>query len=199
MAKVKKYSDNNGSMASAWNNSGDKRYGFASKDKYGDRTRYGVGLDNMGSPYRGYAEREINTPLGSLDYGYDGDTVFAGVTPNVYGGRYSNPVSNESGRYLNVGNTQYGTSVSPAGGAGVYVDRNGRNLVNGGLLDFDDGTYGVGGGVAFPATTNSYNEVNTPLGLLAYGQNANTGEAYGSITPNNQYYLQALANLLMGR
>ena len=170
------------------------RKGFVSKEKRDGRTRYGVGIDNVGSPSRGAMDREINTPLGTIDYGYDGDTVYGGVTPNVSAGRYSNGA--ESGRYLNVGNTQFGTSVSPAGGAGVYVDRNGRNLVNGGLLDFDEGTYGVGGGIAYPARTNNYNEINTPLGLLAYGQNANTGEAYANFTPENQYYIQALANLL---
>ena len=197
MAKVKKYSGNGEKVTSVWNNSGDKRYGFASADRNADNTtRYGVGIDNMGSPYRGAMDREISTPLGTIDYGYDGDTVYGGVTPNVYSGSYSNPVSNESGRYVGAGNTQIGTTVSPYGDRGVYIDRNGRNLVNGGILGFDDGTLGVGGGVAWPAKTNNYNEVNTPLGLLAYGQNANTGEAYGSFTPQNQYYLQALANLL---
>ena len=200
MAKVKKYSGDGEKTTSVWNNKGDKRYGFASKDRNADNTtRYGVGIDNVGNPYRGAMDREINTPLGTIDYGYDGDTVYGGVTPNVYSGRYSNPVSNESGRYFGVGNTQVGTTVSPYGDRGVYVDRNGQPVASGGILGFDEGTLGVGGSVAFPAKTNAYNEVNTPLGLLAYGQNANTGQAYGSFTPQNQYYLQALANLLMGR
>ena len=91
---------------------------------------------------------------------------------------------------------QIGTSITPNGGAGLYLDHGGRNLVNGGLLDFNDGSFGIGGSVAFPVQANNYNEINTPLGLLAYGQNANTGQAYANITPNNQYYLQALASLL---
>lgn len=177
-----------------YDKSGNRR-GFVDKRKTDSgRTRYGVGIDNMGSPYRGVLDEEINTPLGTLDYGYDGDTVAAGFTPNISSGRYSNGA--ESGRYLNVGNSQVGTTVSPYGDRGLYLDRNGRSLASGGILGFDDGTMGVGGSVAFPARANNYNEINTPLGLLAYGQNANTGQAYANFTPENQYYIQALANLL---
>ena len=77
---VNKYSDGKESITSAWNKNGD-RLGFVAKDKRDGGTRYGIGIDNMGSPYRGVMDREINTPLGNLDYGYDGDTVYAGFTP----------------------------------------------------------------------------------------------------------------------
>ena len=58
------------------------RLGFLSRDRSAEGTRYGVGLDNVGDPYRGVYDGEKSTPLGTLDYGYDGDTVYAGVTPN---------------------------------------------------------------------------------------------------------------------
>ena len=58
------------------------RLGFLSRDRYADGTRYGIGIDNVGDPYRGVYDGEQSTPLGTLDYGYDGDTVYAGVTPN---------------------------------------------------------------------------------------------------------------------
>ena len=171
------------------------RLGFVSREERpNDQTRYGIGIDNMGSPYRGIYDGEINTPLGTVDYGYDGDTVYGGVTPNINGGRYSN--GEESGRYLNIGDVQLGTSVTPYGDRGVYLDRNGQSIANGGILGFDDGTLGVGGSVAYPAKSNYYNEIDTPLGLIAYGQNANTGQAYANFTPEQQYYIQALANLL---
>lgn len=61
---------------------GDNRLGFLMKDQRDDGMRYGVGIDNVGSPYRGISDNELNTLLGKLDYGYDGDTVAAGFTPN---------------------------------------------------------------------------------------------------------------------
>jgi len=88
MAKVKNYSGNGESIKSAWSNDGNKRYGFVSKDRQSDAqvpgrytTRYGAGIDNL--PLSGYNERSINTPLGTLDYGNDQDTAFAGFTPNL--------------------------------------------------------------------------------------------------------------------
>lgn len=60
--------------------SGGERMGFVDANN----GRYGFGIDKVGSPYRGVMEREINTPLGTIDYGYDGDTVGAGITPNYY-------------------------------------------------------------------------------------------------------------------
>ena len=71
-----------GSMATL--NRGNNRLGFVSNEMRPDGRRYGVGIDNIGSPYRGALDRELNTPVGNIDYGYDGDTVYAGITPNNY-------------------------------------------------------------------------------------------------------------------
>lgn len=61
---------------------GDNRLGFLMKDLRDNGMRYGVGIDNVGSPYRGVLDKDVSTPFGTLDYGYDGDTVAAGFTPN---------------------------------------------------------------------------------------------------------------------
>ena len=80
---VQRFSNDAGDLVKAYyNNSGD-RLGFAAKEGRDDGTRYGIGIDNMGSIYRGALDRELNTPLGIADYGYDGDTIYAGFTPNA--------------------------------------------------------------------------------------------------------------------
>lgn len=180
MAKLNKYKDGRESITSVWNDAGDKRYGFVSKDPaYSDpaKTRYGIGVDNMGSPYRGVSDNEINTPLGTLDYGYDGDTVYAGVTPNIYGGSYKD--DNAASIWGGIGDAQIrGSYFSPevTGGAPVY-----------GL--------GIHGGGEFPEGYEGYyNEINTPLGKLGYGT-SDTYPSFGaSLEPN--YYVQALLNAL---
>lgn len=185
MAKVKKYSDGRESTTSVWNNSGDKRYGFVSKDRaYNDnaKTRYGVGIDNVGSPYRGALDREINTPLGKIDYGYDGDTVYGGITPNIYGGTHSGD--------LPLGGTHSGFWA----GIGDYQLR-GNNF----NLPGETPSYSVG--LNFPDNTNIpnyYNEVNTPLGTVYGGTNDGNPNVNVGFQPNEKtnYYLQALANLL---
>jgi len=167
MAKVKKYSDDNVSMRSVWDDSGDKRYGFASKDKVGDRTRYGVGIDNMGNPYRGYYEKDVNTPLGTLDYGYDGDTVFGGITPNLSIQNYPGMAA------LMSGNNRLGfVNSMPNGGINVGIDN-----------------------VGSPYRGAYDGQINTPLGQVGYGYDGDT--SYANVSPN--YYMQALANLLMNR
>lgn len=84
--EVRRYRDNDERSVSAWNKNGE-RLGFASRERRPEGIRYGVGFDNMGDPYRGVLDRELNTPLGTLDYGYDGDTIAAGFTPsNPYAG-----------------------------------------------------------------------------------------------------------------
>lgn len=70
------------------------RLGFLSRDRYADGTRYGIGIDNVGDPYRGVYDGEKSTPLGTLDYGYDGDTVYAGVTPNEKTQAYISALAN---------------------------------------------------------------------------------------------------------
>lgn len=92
MAEVRKYRDGRESLTSVWDKNGNRR-GFVSKDIDPDdyaRSRYGVGIDEIGPYDRGYYENDINTPLGKFDYGYDGDTVFAGMTPNFYADRGPN-------------------------------------------------------------------------------------------------------------
>ena len=74
------------------------RLGFLSRDRRDDGTRYGIGIDNMGDPYRGIYDGETNTPIGTLDYGYDGDTVYAGVTPNDKAAAYISAFKNLLGR-----------------------------------------------------------------------------------------------------
>lgn len=44
---------------------------------------------------------------------------------------------------------------------------------------------------------NMQRSYNTPLGQVGFGTNDGNSNVYGTFAPNN-YYLQALANLLMG-
>jgi len=190
-----------------YDKNGDRR-GFVTKQRRDDGIRYGIGIDKMGDPYRGVLDRELNTPLGTIDYGYDGDTVAAGFTPkgtaNAYYdllnrlGSYNN--GDEKGVYANLtGSDQVGLSTSPYGDAGAYYDRNGRNMLSAGIRAITDGTKSIGGSVAAPVSKDYYNEINTPLGMIGYGADAQQGNVYGDFTPNNQYYIQALANLLSRR
>ena len=176
MAKVKKYSDSNGKMASVWNNSGDKRYGFVAKDRGLDnpqQTRYGAGIDNVGSPYRANHDYAINTPLGTVDFGNEGDTLYGGVTPAFYKGSYNGPDEQHAwagyndydvraGRYANSGNPMY------------YASLNLPDNVN---------------------IPDAYKAVNTPVGSFEFGTNDGNPGVYADYQPNN-YYIQALAKLL---
>lgn len=196
MAKVKKYSDDNVSMRSVWNDSGDKRYGFVSKDRVPDervssryQTRYGVGLDNSRSPYSGYYEKDINTPLGTLDYGYDGDTSFAGFTPNIT--RTSDYYTNGEGNPWHMDYTTLGANSDRSLNIGTW-----GNPAN-----------PVYGGVAFLGGDQNYipdfdKTFNTPLGNLQLARNTEEpNSVLADLYPNNQtaYYIQALANLLNRR
>ena len=194
MAQIKKSSSNFEKSAALYDNKGNRK-GVVSKRKSSDdpkKTRYGVAIDNMGSPYRGVSDNEISTPVGTLDYGYDGDTVYAGVTPNAYAGYENNP--NERGTYIGLNNTQAGTYATPNGNAGVYVDRNGRNLFDAGLWG-NEGSRSLGVSVPAPVNNNYYGEIDTPAGMIGYG--AADGSVFGDFTPNQ--YIQALINLLRRR
>lgn len=139
------------------------------------KTTYGVAVDNIGSPYRGASDNEINTPLGSIGYGYDGDTVYGNVTPAFY----ANAVGGDM----------------PTAWAG-YNDWQARAS----RYNTPQGTtYGVGlnmpDDVSIP---DFYRSFNTPLGQAnVYSNNGNPG-VFADFTPNAQtnYYLQALAKLL---
>jgi len=63
-------------------NMGGGRLGFVRRDETPSGYTYGVGIDNIGDPYRGVMDKEVRTPLGTLGYGYDGDTGYAEFSPN---------------------------------------------------------------------------------------------------------------------
>lgn len=138
------------------------------------RTTYGVGIDN-GNPYRGASDRSINTPLGRLDYGYDGDTNYAAVTPNIYAGRYSDP--------------QQATNWAGIGDWEVRANRwGGVNPEYSAALNMPEN-------VNIP---DAYRSFNTPVGTVEVGTNDGNPGVWGAIQPNNatNYYIQALAKLL---
>ena len=140
---TKSYSDKSGN-----------RKGFVSKENRNGRTRYGVGIDNMGSVYRGAMDREINTPLGTIDYGYDGDTVYGGVTPNL-------SIQNYPGMSaLMSGNNRLG-----------FVNRMDNGGLNVGIDNMGSPYRGAYDG-----------SINTPLGQVGYGYDGDT--SYANIQPN---------------
>ena len=77
----------------AWLRNGD-RLGFLGKDYSPDGVTYRAGIDNMGSIDRGYYDANINTPIGSVGYGYEGDTVYANLTPNDQANYYIQALAN---------------------------------------------------------------------------------------------------------
>ena len=165
------------------------RRGFVSKQPAYDnpaKTRYGIGIDNVRDPYGGVLDKEINTILGNLDYGYDGDTVYAGFTPNVYGG--VSPVSP-----LPFG----GDHATAWAGIGDYQLRGNR-------FTDDQGRTSYHAGLNFPDDTvipDVYKEFNTPFGqghVVTNDGNPNIGAGF---LPNDrtQAYVNALARLLSGR
>ena len=186
-AVVNKY--DNGSRKTTVVDSPNGRLGFLSQDQIPNdvvparyQTRYGIGIDNVGSPYRGVMDKEISTPLGVIDYGYDGDTVAAGFTPNTsrtvdyYTGGNGQPMhfdyttlgenSDAALRYGTEGNPNNPTYFAEAflGGDKNY------------LPDFD-------------------RTVNTPLGSLNIARNTEEpNSAYVDFQPND--YIQALLSLL---
>lgn len=197
-----KYKDDDwrGSTTAAYDRNGNRR-GFVARDKDAlGYTRYGVGIDEMGPYDRGYYEGQRNMPIGNLDYGYDGDTVFAGFTPNVYSGE------NEYAKWGGVG-------IPGGKRIGYYQNQDGKSFIHANLgdvvaragkkvnADGNDRYYGLLGlpnAVNLPDAERSF---NTPFGELnAYSQPVEVGDpGVGiSFTPNN-YYIQALANLLRGR
>ena len=164
------------------------RRGFVSKQPaYDDyaKTRYGVGIDNVGSPYRGISDNELNTLLGKLDYGYDGDTVYAGFTPNVYGG--VSPVTPLASG---------GDLATAWAGIGDYQLRGNR-------FTDEQGRSSYHAGLNFPDDTvipDFYKEFNTPFGqghVVTNDGNPNIGAGF---LPNEktQAYVQALSRALSG-
>lgn len=153
--------------------SGNRR-GFVDKRINRDdpaKTTYTVGIDNMGSPYRGVMDREINTPLGSIGYGYDGDTVYGNITPAMYanyvGGAEPTAWAGINDWQLRA--SRYNTPQGTTFGAGLNMPEN----VN--IPDYD-------------------RSFNTPLGQASVYTNDGNPGVFADFTPNN--YIQALANLL---
>jgi hypothetical protein len=174
-------------------NRGGDRLGFVTKDRVPDevvpdsrwKNRYGVGIDNTLPVDSGYYENNINTPLGDFDYGHDGDTAFAGFTPNLE--RTSDYYINGSGQpwSMDYSRVNLGDTLLQAGEYGAPTDAH-----------YFAGAFLPGDNQYIP---NYYNSFNTPLGQLELETNndvANYLEA--SFNPNDrtQYYIQALANLL---
>ena len=162
------------------------RRGFVSKraseDDYA-KTRYGIGVDNMGDPYRGVYDNELNTLLGKLDYGYDGDTAYAGFTPNIYGG-VSPTMPLPFG----------GDMASTWAGIGYYQLRGNR-------FTDDQGRTSYHAGLNFPDDTvipDVYKEFNTPFGqghVVTNDGNPNIGAGF---MPNEKTmaYINVLKSLL---
>ena len=172
------------STMAAWSNGGD-RLGFASRTAIPDEklpdmrwmTRYGAGIDNL--PLDGNRDNEVNTPLGTLDYGHEGDTAYAGFTPNL--------------EWTNQGN------------GNIYARSNfgDTTLQAGKWTDAQSGTPNYFAGAFLPGDEQyipDYNRnLNTPIGNLALETNfENPNYLEATLTPNErtQYYIQALANLL---
>jgi len=175
MAKAKDYSSKNESMKSVWNDKGDKRYGFVSRDRVQDPivadryyTRYGAGIDNL--PLSGYNERSVKTPLGTFDYGNDQDTAFAGFTPNFE--RTKSPDG-----FFNYGRVNLGDTMLQAGKQG---DR------------YFAGAFLPGDNQYIPTFDKQF---NTPFGSAEIETNyENPNYIDASFAPNQ--YIQALANIL---
>ena len=149
------------------------RLAFANKwtDKYG--SEYNIGTD-FGNLYRGVGEVGVTTPAGRFARGFEDDTDYLS---------YANkPGLNDIGfdAYYNSGYMDTPIDVS------AHYGRD------------DDGSNSLYAFAKAPVDQNYYNQMDTPLGFLAYGSNArddlNNGSVYASFTPND--YIQALTNLL---
>lgn len=186
---TKSYNGNGTSMRSL--RSGDNRLGFVAKDRVPDSalpdtrytTRYGAGVDNL--PLSGNSYNEINTLLGKLDYGHEGDTAYAGFTPNLertrdyYTGGDGQPWSMDYAR-SNIGDAilqagKYGNPANPSYFAGTFLPGNEQYI------------------------PDYYKALNTPLGNLELETNYDSPNTFdATLTPNDRtrYYIQALQNLL---
>lgn len=137
-------------MASIKNKKGE-RVAYANKSKEGNRTRYSVGHD-LGNANRTAMDREVNTPVGTFGYGYDGNTDYLSyVTPNmptISRDSYSTPNVNYRGAYLDNINGMY---------PGVYAQRVGNENRYGAEIQ------------GMPFAGNGWGEVNTPLGKVRGG------------------------------
>ena len=168
------------------------RQGFASKERREDSqvpgrytTRYGIGIDNVGSPYRGAMDREINTPLGTIDYGYDGDTVYGGVTPNLERTTDSWTGGNGQPMMADYYRSYLGDAILQAGRQGAQSNP-----------DYFAGAFLPGDTQYVPTFDKSF---NTPFGRAEVETNYDAPNSIDArLTPNaqTQYYLNAIAKML---
>lgn len=149
------------------------RLAFANRWIRQDGTSYNIGHD-LGNLYRGMGEVGVTTPAGRFSRGFEDNTDYIS---------YENkPGLNDIGFdvFYDSGYMDYPLDVS------AHYGRD------------DDGANSLYTFAKAPVKENYYNQIDTPLGLLAYGSNAeddvNKGNVYASFTPND--YIQALANLL---
>ena len=70
-----------------------QRLGFVGRDVDPNGVTYRAAHD-LGDVNRGYSENTLNTPLGQLGYGYDGETDYGHFTPNDRTANYIKALSN---------------------------------------------------------------------------------------------------------
>ena len=149
------------------------RLAFVNKWTKPESVSYNAGTD-LGYPNRGIGEFGVTTPLGRFSRGFEDYTDY--VSYDRMNGENAPGVD---AYYWNE-RMNYPFDVSAHYGAN------------------DDGTNSLYAFAQAPVNQTFYNQVNTPLGMLGYGANAqneiNNGNVYADFTPNE--YLQALANLL---
>lgn len=142
---------------------------------------YGAYVDNTGNPNRGAMDRSINTPLGSIDYGYDGDTSYAG---------YTSPIQKGSMEFANGGGMDYANYTPyPEKGMTAWA----RNVYEEGQPN----TYILGADTGRDIDGYYDKEINTPLGTIGYGREG--GSIYGSYTPTQNSLQARLLNALLRR
>ena len=182
---IKSYKDKRTSTKTAYN--GDKRVGFATKDRIPDSqlpdsrytTRYGIGIDNL--PLQGETYNEINTPFGTLDYGNGDDTGFVGFTPNYERTRDTWTGANGTPMMADYARSRIGDAIFQAGRQGAQSNP-----------DYFAGAFLPGENQYIPTFDKQF---NTPFGRVELESNYDAPNSIDArISPN--YYVQALLNML---
>ena len=144
---------------------GGERVGGVTKNTTSNgKNYYGAYVDRAGDPNRGITDRSVNTPLGSIDYGYDGDTASLG---------YTSPIQRGSMDFNDGGSMDYvNYTPNDNGGATAWARRvNTPNQPN---------TYVIGADMGRDIDGYYDKEINTPIGTIGYGREG--GAVYGSYT-----------------
>lgn len=156
------------------------------------------------SDYDGYVDHEINTPLGTLGYGREGDAVYGQYTSPITRGGEALPNGGYD-NYVQYGNNTLGSYVDPAEATnGMYYDRNGKNV--GQLYSFDwtdengMGNTAYGGAINTPFGRGSdyYGELNLPTGGMIGYSNQN-GRLSADYTPAPNSLQARLLNAMVRR